>query len=109
MNDCLQEAKQKLRPKSKSIMPKLFYGRITGAPYPPVDDFEAGVGLWWPREDRWAFRQYRAEGELTRRQWLASLRGRTYVPVFSLTDPGPSLSIFLDRIASRFRLVRGRD
>jgi D-aspartate ligase len=90
-------------------MPKLFYGRITGAPYPPVDDFEAGVGLWWPREDRWAFRQYRAEGELTRGQWLASLRGRTYVPVFSLTDPGPSLSILLGRIASRLRLVRGQD
>lgn len=30
LNDALQEAKQKLRPRSKSLMPKLFYGTQTG-------------------------------------------------------------------------------
>ena len=82
-------------------LPKLVYGRITGTPHPPVEDFEAGVGLWWPREDRWALVQYRAAGELTRGDWLRSLGRPIKLPIFSWRDPGPSIWILWSRVVSR--------
>ena len=88
-------------------LPKLVYGRITGTPYPPCGEFRDGVGLWWPIEDRWALRQYRETGTMSLRQWLSSLLGRTYVPVFRLRDPRPSFAILGAYIRAKARRLLG--
>lgn len=89
-------------------LPRLVYERITGGDFSPPEGFIPGVALWFPFEDISALRRYRRSGELTFRQWLKPLLGRTRLPVFSLRDPGPSLAILADRIAWQLRRRRRR-
>jgi D-aspartate ligase len=73
-------------------LPKLIYGEITGIPQPIATEFREGVGLWWPKEDFAAFRQYRRNNEMTWLQWILSISGKVHLPIFSLRDSGPSIT-----------------
>ena len=75
------------------------YGRTTDQPLPPMESFREGVRLWYPAADFRAFKQYRAEQELSTTQWLRSLAHRQHLPVFDVRDPVP----FLTAIRGRFR------
>jgi D-aspartate ligase len=88
-------------------LPLLVYNRLTGNPLPPCDSFRAGVGLWFPREDFWAFRQYHRLGELTVWQWIRSLIGLNYTPVFSFRDPGPSFALLKDILKQWAARIKG--
>jgi predicted ATP-grasp superfamily ATP-dependent carboligase len=68
------------------------YCRLTGRPTPRMDHFERGLRLWDPLRDFQAHLSLRRRGELTTRQWLASVRHRQTFPYFQWTDPLPALA-----------------
>jgi predicted ATP-grasp superfamily ATP-dependent carboligase len=72
-------------------LPLLVYNRLVGRPLPPLTAYRKGVRLWYPIEDYRAFRQLRRQGQLSLRQWLASLAHRKTLPYFRWSDPWPSL------------------
>jgi D-aspartate ligase len=74
-------------------------GPLTG------DGFTSGLVQWLPLRDLRALRQYLAEGELTVGAWARSLLAPISTPLFSLTDPGPSIGNALRLLA---RLVGRR-
>ena len=67
------------------------YNRLVGGPMPQLDSFKDGLGLWFPMEDLRALRKYRSLGQLTYAQWLRTMLHRQIPPVFSWTDPKPSM------------------
>ena len=69
----------------------LAYSRAAGRPDPPVDSYRTGVRQWHPVEDLRALRDYRRRGDLTTRAWAASLAHPQHFPLFSWSDPWPSL------------------
>jgi len=84
----------------------LAYSRAAGRPDPPVDSYRTGVRQWHPVEDMRALRDYRRRGELTTRAWAASLAHPQHFPLFSWSDPWPSVrsnSRFLARLWPRRR------
>lgn len=73
----------------------LVYDRSLGrrprpVPGPPRD----GVRLWLPFQDLRALRGYRRCGELSAGRWMLSLLRRSHLPVFSFSDPLPTLVAF---------------
>jgi D-aspartate ligase len=74
----------------------LVYNRLTGRPTPPLGPARDGLGLWFPLEDVRAFVGYRRMGELTAREWVASLLRPQCFPYFRLDDPLPSAAGTLD-------------
>jgi predicted ATP-grasp superfamily ATP-dependent carboligase len=71
--------------------PLFVYNRLTGRPLPPMSSYRTGLRLWYPVEDFHAFRILRRRGELTWRQWWASIARPRMLPYFQWTDPWPSL------------------
>jgi len=69
----------------------LAYNRLLGRPLPPVDSFRDGERLWFPAKDLRACRAYRADGQLPRGAWLATLARRPHLPNWDWRDPVPSL------------------
>jgi D-aspartate ligase len=86
----------------------LAYNRLVGGPLPQLDSFKDGLGLWFPVEDIRSLREYRRAGELTRTQWLRTLLHRQVPPVFSWTDPEPSLRVWSQRARAVARRVTPR-
>lgn len=78
------------------------YNRIVGIENPPLRDFESGLRLWDPLRDISAFFELRRLGDITFRQWLASLAHPKMLPIFSWKDPLPSLV----RLGTRFSKLR---
>ncbi len=71
-------------------IPRLAYARAAGQDF-AIDGFREGVHLWHPVEDLAALISYHKTGEVSGRQWFASLLHRQHFPVFNLADPLPSL------------------
>ncbi len=71
-------------------IPAIAYSRVAGLPIEPIRGYRVGVRMWNPIEDAQAFLQYRAAGELTFRDWARSLATRWHLPMWRLSDPGPS-------------------
>lgn len=69
--------------------------------------FRDGVRLWYPVQDMAAFASMRRSGDLSLLQWLLSLAHRQHLPVFSVTDPQPSLRAMM-RLPGRLRTRLGR-
>ncbi|HUZ84524.1 MAG TPA: ATP-grasp domain-containing protein [Gaiellales bacterium] len=67
------------------------YARMTGAVPPPVHGQRDGVRMWYPVEDTLAFLEARRTGDLTALGWLAGLLHHQRFPVWSVTDPLPSI------------------
>lgn len=71
---------------------RLAYARVTGGPLPRVDSYRRGMRMWHPIEDVRALCDYRQAGELTVGAWAKSLLHRQHVPLFRLSDPGPTVA-----------------
>jgi D-aspartate ligase len=67
------------------------YSRIVGLPLPDMSRYRSGARLWDPTRDFLAYRELRRLGELSFGGWLKSIAGRRTFPVFSVTDPWPSV------------------
>ncbi|KKK97070.1 hypothetical protein LCGC14_2656450, partial [marine sediment metagenome] len=80
-----------------------------GQPVPVVRQGETVLQLWNPVRDFLAYIEMRRSGDLDFRGWLGSVaRGRKILPIFSVTDPMPSLVRFGQEAARGVRRVLGR-
>jgi D-aspartate ligase len=70
---------------------RFVYQRLIGQPQQLPATYRVGQRLWYPLEDFHAFRQLRRLGQLSWRQWLASIGHATMLPFFAWDDPLPSL------------------
>ncbi len=70
---------------------QLVYARMTGQPLPELGRGRDGVRMWYPVQDTLAFLAARRAGQLTTAAWLRSLMHRQTFPLWSATDPMPSL------------------
>lgn len=70
---------------------RLLYDRALGRASPPLQPHRPGMRQWEPSRDIRAFIQYRRAGELTTTAWLRTVLQRNCLPLFSLSDPAPSL------------------
>jgi predicted ATP-grasp superfamily ATP-dependent carboligase len=87
----------------------MIYAYLTGQDVPSFDGYEQFRWLWYPVRDIRAFRQLRARGELTLASWLGSvLHRRTDLPIWTPSDPMPSLAVALDAARRIKRLAYGR-
>jgi predicted ATP-grasp superfamily ATP-dependent carboligase len=68
------------------------YNRLVGRPQPPLERYTPGVRLWDPIRDFQAFLELRRRGQLTSRQWVASILHRQTFPYFRCSDPLPALA-----------------
>ena len=75
------------------------YARLVGLPLPEMSSYRSGVKLWDPQRDLKAYRELRRLGELSTGGWLRDIVSPQTFPVFSITDPWPSLC----RIAAQGR------
>jgi predicted ATP-grasp superfamily ATP-dependent carboligase len=87
---------------------RLAYARLAGLPYPPLDGYRDGMGLWFPVDDIRAFRDYRSRGELGTTEWLRSLAHRQCAAELAWWDPAPSLANAANRIARWARSATSR-
>jgi D-aspartate ligase len=67
------------------------YSSTLRLPVPPDRGFKEGVRLWYPIQDALAFRESRAQGDITARAWITSLAHRQGFPTLSLRDPLPGV------------------
>jgi len=79
---------------------KFVYKRVLGLPQVPCNTYRKGLRLWYPLDDFRSFLELRRRGELTTRQWLASLLHVKSCPLFRWTDPLPSLGAAWHRLRS---------
>ena len=70
----------------------LLYERARGRSGPDLNTRRRATGQWHPAKDLRALREYRRAGELSVPAWGRSLLRQMSLPLFSPTDPGPSLS-----------------
>lgn len=80
---------------------RFVYNRIVGLPQPPLTDFRSGLRLWYPIEDFKAFRALHRRGEITPRQWFASIARRQTFPFFEWSDPLPTVADLFHRLAGK--------
>ena len=92
-------------------MATLAFNREVGIPDPPVDRYRTGLRMWHPIEDVRGFLAYRRAGVLTFAGWRRSLLHRQHFPMFSWSDPLPtvfSLSrVLFGRSTSKRPTARG--
>lgn len=86
-------------------LPLVAYNRLLGVATTQPVAYRKGVYLWAPTGDARAFLQARRCGQLTLRQWLASLLHRQHLALFDRHDPGPALASWRKRLGP---LVAGR-
>ena len=67
------------------------YSRLAGEPPPAVDSYRRGVRLWYPIDDTRAFLVHRRAGRLTFRKWLRSILHPQEFPLFTWSDPKPTV------------------
>ncbi len=80
------------------------YNRLTGRPQKPIRRYKEGLRLWDPIRDLQCGLALRRAGELTPRQWLASVLHRQTFAYFQWTDPMPALA----RLTLPLRAKRGK-
>jgi D-aspartate ligase len=68
------------------------YARMTGQPLPPIGRARDGVYMWYPLKDTLAFLELRRRGEMQTSDWLRGLAHRQTFPIWSTSDPMPSLA-----------------
>jgi D-aspartate ligase len=66
------------------------YRRQLGEPVALPARARDGVYMWWPVQDTVAFVITHRRGELSLRDWAASLAQRQHLPMFAWRDPAPS-------------------
>ncbi len=76
-------------------MAGLIYDRLLGKePSPPAfeGNYRNGVTLWYPELDFDAFREMKANGDITLLGWLKTLARPQNFPLFRINDPAPALT-----------------
>jgi predicted ATP-grasp superfamily ATP-dependent carboligase len=68
------------------------YRQIVGGAVQPLNSFQSGRRLIDPVRDFWAFRELRAAGEITLKQWVMSLLHRQDFAYFAWSDPLPAIA-----------------
>jgi D-aspartate ligase len=68
------------------------YARMTGQPLPPIRRGRDGVYMWYPLKDTLAFLELRRRGETATLDWVRGLAHRQTFPIWSASDPMPSLA-----------------
>jgi D-aspartate ligase len=68
------------------------YCRLTGRDLPDMSDYAVGMRLWDPVRDFQAGLALRKAGQMTLRQWAASVCHRQTFPYFRWNDPMPALA-----------------
>jgi predicted ATP-grasp superfamily ATP-dependent carboligase len=79
-------------------LPLLAYDRLLGLPIKPSSEYRRGVYLWSPGQDTRAFLEARRRGQLTLREWLASLLHRQHLALLDHNDPAPYFASMLKRL-----------
>jgi predicted ATP-grasp superfamily ATP-dependent carboligase len=88
---------------------EMIYRRLTGQMVPAYQQDDRDLRMWNPIRDALAFREMRAAGDLNLWQYLRSLiGGHKVMPLFSLTDPMPSLVRFGQEAGRGLRRIFGR-
>jgi predicted ATP-grasp superfamily ATP-dependent carboligase len=78
------------------------YCRLVGLPLPAMDAYKSGLRLWDPFRDLKAFRELRAQGQITFAKWLASVARPQTFAFFAWTDPMPAITRLLKPVARLF-------
>jgi predicted ATP-grasp superfamily ATP-dependent carboligase len=81
------------------------YDRLAGRPRPMPESYAPGMRLWDPIRDFQAFLALRKQGQITSREWIASVLHRQTFPYFRWSDPLPSLA----RISKPLRVLLRRE
>lgn len=72
-------------------MPLFIYNRVTGRPFPPMQEYKDGARSIRPVRDFLAARNSRKRGEITWKQYLGSLLHKFHFEIFAWHDPLPFL------------------
>jgi D-aspartate ligase len=80
---------------------RFVYNRLVGRAQEPLVTYVLGMRLWDPEADFHAFRELRRRGQLTFREWIASLMHRQVLMFFRWYDPWPTM-VFQCRHARDF-------
>jgi D-aspartate ligase len=83
-------------------LPSLLYDRALGRTGPPPGPSRPGMRQWEPSRDIRAFVAYRRAGEITTGAWLQTVAQKNCLPLFSMSDPAPSIG---NALASPKRLT----
>ncbi len=67
------------------------YNRLTGLEAVPLRKYESGLRLWYAVQDFRAFRELRAQNQMTLWPWLRSIAHRQTLPYWQWSDPFPSI------------------
>ncbi len=87
----------------------LAYSRILSRPAPQFTSFIEGIHMWSPVEDtRSSVRSWRA-GEMSFLDWARSLLHKQHFPIFSWSDPKPSLVSYWQMAVRLQRRLRVRE
>ncbi len=89
-------------------IPAIAYRRAAGLPVEPIHGYKLGVRMWTPLDDAQAFLQYRSAGELTLVGWVLSLLRRWHLPMWRLSDPGPTFHRARSRLPGLARSIARR-
>lgn len=77
----------------------IIYCYLTGQPIPTFEHYSQSLRMWDPVRDFLAFRDLHRAGKLGLWGWARSILGHRFIlPLFSLDDPWPSLSLLADQI-----------
>ena len=79
------------------------YNQITGRAQEPLRAYDTKLRLWHPVQDYLSFLELKKRGELTFRQWVASLLHPQHLPYFQFGDPLPSMVMEMRRVLRRLR------
>jgi D-aspartate ligase len=80
------------------------YARLTGGVPAAPTGYEAGMVLWYPLEDFFAFLQLRRQGALSWAEWLREAARTDLFPYFRWNDPVPGLVNLAQRTRTLPRL-----
>jgi predicted ATP-grasp superfamily ATP-dependent carboligase len=70
-------------------LPYIAYSDVIGKPLPPVTDWHDDVKWIWLTQDAFAARELNRLGQMSFRQWIASIKGKRVHAVFAPDDLKP--------------------
>ncbi|MEO6318425.1 MAG: hypothetical protein ABIP36_06550 [Acidimicrobiales bacterium] len=84
----------------------IIYQRSLGNPVEPVDGFREGLRMFSPLKDARAVVDYRRRKELRWRDWVGDVVPPPGLPLFSWSDPQPSLRAGARKVSNALRRMR---
>ncbi len=84
-------------------IPWIAYKDLIGEKVEKVMEFKEGVKWFHFKHDFWAYRMYKAEGNLTFFKWIKSYRGKKVFGAFSFTDWNPIINSIKSYIPNKIK------